>query len=133
MAWLVRHAANIATWTVKGPDGKTAYERTRSKPFTTRLLRFGETCSYKLRSQEPIPSAGDGRKWHEGTFVGVDQRTGQYMIDDSGVIKFARTIMRMPEPDKFNKTELARVAVTPWDMHVPREMEVVFKDKSDEN
>ena len=40
--------------------------------------------------------------------------------------------MRMPEPDKFNKTELARVAVTPWDMHVPREMEVVFKDKSDE-
>ena len=73
MAWLVRHAANIATWTVKGPDGKTAYERTRSKPFTTRLLRFGETCSYKLRSQEPLPSAGDGRKWHEGIFVGLDQ------------------------------------------------------------
>ena len=24
------------------------------------------------------------------------------------------------------------MAVTPWDMHVPREMEVVFKDKSDE-
>jgi hypothetical protein len=64
--------------------------------------------------------------------VGDDQRTGQYMIYDSGVIKFARTIMRMPEPDKFNKTELARVAVTPWDMHVPREMEVVFEDKSDE-
>ena len=61
--------------------------------------------------------------------MGVDQRTGQYMIHDSGVIKFARTIMRMPEPDKFNKEELAKIAA--WDMHVPREMEVVFKDKSE--
>ena len=24
-----------------------------------------------------------------------------------------------------------KIAVTPWDVHVPREMEVVFKDKSD--
>ena len=39
--------------------------------------------------------------------------------------------MRMPEPDKFNKEELAKIAFTPWDMHVPREMEVVFKDKSE--
>ena len=54
---------------------------------------------------------GDGRKWHTGTFVGVDQRTGQYMIHDSGNIKFARTIMRMPEPEKFNKEELAKIAV----------------------
>ena len=72
IAWLVRHAANIATWTVKGPNGLTAYQRTRSKSFTTRLLRFGKTCSYKLSSQEPIPSARDGRKCHEGTFVGVE-------------------------------------------------------------
>ena len=84
-----------------------------------------------MRSQEPIPSVGDDRKCHEGTFVGVDQRAGQYMIHGSGVIKVARTIMRMPEPDKFNKEELAKIAVTPWDMHVPREMEVVFKDKSE--
>ena len=86
---------------------------------------------YKLWSLELIPSAGDGRKWHEGTVVGVDQRTGQCMINDSGDIKFARTIIRMPEPDAFNKDELAKIDVTPWDLHVPREAEVIFKDKSE--
>ena len=39
--------------------------------------------------------------------------------------------MRMPKPDKFNEQELAKIAVTPWDMHVPREMEAVFRDKSE--
>ena len=39
--------------------------------------------------------------------------------------------MRMPEPDKLNKDELSIIAGTPWDMQVPHEMEVVFKDKSD--
>ena len=39
--------------------------------------------------------------------------------------------MTMPEPDKFNKEELAKIAVTPWDLHVPREAEVIFKDKSE--
>ena len=116
IAWLTRHAANIVTWTVKGPDGLTAYQRARSKPFTTRLLRFGERCTYKIRSQEPLAPAGDGRKWHVGTFVGVDQRTGQYMIHDSGNVKFARTLLRMPEPDKFDKDELAKIVVTPWDL-----------------
>ena len=71
----------IVSWrTVVGPDGITAYNRVRSKPFKTRLLRFGETCSYKIRAQEPSSSSGDGRRWHEGIFRGVDDSTGQYMI-----------------------------------------------------
>ena len=52
------------------------------------------------------------------------------MVHDSGSIKFATTIMRMPEPDKFNKEELAKIAVTPWGLHVPCEPEVVLKGKS---
>lgn len=45
--------------------------------------------------------------------MGVDQRMGQYMIHDSGVIRSARTIMRMPEPGKLNKDELSKIADTP--------------------
>ena len=56
---------------------------------------------------------------------------GQYMIHDSGNIKFARTIIRMPEPDKLNKKALAKIAVTPWDLLVPREADVIFEDKSE--
>ena len=93
----------IVNWTVVGPDGITAYNRVRSKPFKTRLLRFGETCSYKIRAQEPLSSSGDGRQWHEGIFIGVDERR----------VIYARPILRKPNPLKLNKDDLAKVAVTP--------------------
>ena len=62
---------------------------------------------------------------------GSRPKAGQYMVHDSGNKRFARSIMRMPEPDKFNKEELAKIAVTPWDLHVPREPEGILKDKSE--
>ena len=87
MAWLMRHAADVVNWSMKGPDGLTAYQSVRSKPFRTRLLRFGEMCSYKVRAHEPLPSLGDGRRWHVGAFISIDRRTGQYMIHDGGEVK----------------------------------------------
>ena len=113
MAWLVRRAADVVNWSMKGPDGLAAYQRVRSKPFRTRLLGFGEMCSYKVRAHEPLPSSGDGRRWHVGAFIGVDRRTGQYVIHNGGEVKYARTILRMPEANKFDRTELAKIAVTP--------------------
>ena len=80
----------IVNWTVKGPDGITAYHRLRSKPFESRLLRFGEACSYKNTAQEPLSPSGDGRRWHEGTLIGIHERTGQYMIHDDGQVKYTR-------------------------------------------
>ena len=101
MAWLVRHAADVVNWNMRGPDRLTAYQRVRPKPFRTRLLGCGEMCSYKVRARELLPSSGDGRRWHVGAFIGVDRRTGQYMIHDGGEIKYARTIQRMPEANAF--------------------------------
>ena len=72
MAWLVRHAANIVTWTIQGPDGLTAFQRVRSKPFRTRLLRFAVAGCDKARAQELLPSSGDGRRWQVGISVGVN-------------------------------------------------------------
>ena len=74
---MVRHSADIVTWCPKGHDGRTAYQRARSRDFKTRLLTVGEVCRFKNRSHEP---ASSGQVWHEGVFVGIDQRTGQYMI-----------------------------------------------------
>ena len=130
MTWLVRHVGDIMNWTVKGHDGKTAYERVRGKEFRTRLPGFGELVRYKLRAQEPIPSSGDGRRFHVGPFVGIDRRTGQYMIHGGDGIKMARTIMRLPEANKFDKEELSKISATPFDLHRARDLEVVFKDKA---
>ena len=44
----------------------------------------------------------------------------------------ARTIMRMPGAEKWDKEALVKISCTPYTMHQPREPEVVFKEKKDE-
>ena len=132
VAWMASHAAALITWCAKGHDGRTAYQRVRGKEFRTRLLAFGEACRFKNRSQEPMRGIVDGRRFHEGIFVGIDRRTGQYMLHDGNDIKMARTILRMPGAEKWNKDALVRVGCTPYDLHQPREPEVIFREKTGE-
>ena len=132
IAWLAQHPADVLNGTTKGPEGKTPYHKVRGKPFMTRLMRFGKTCRYKNRSHEPLSANSDCRRFHIGTFVGIDLRTGQYMLHGDEGIKFARTIVRLLEANKFDKAELSKVASTPWDLHKPREAEVILKDKKED-
>ena len=128
ISWMIRHAADLVTWCSKGHDGRTAHQRLRGRDFKTRLLGFGELCRFKNRSHEQ--SAGNS-VWHTGIFVGIDQRTGQYMLFADDGVKLARTITRVPESEKFDKDMLAGVNATPYDLHQPRKPEVVFKEKID--
>ena len=102
MAWLIRHAAALITWCAKGHDGLTAYQRVRAREFRTRLMSFGEMCHFKNRSTEPLGGIADGRRFHTGVFIGIDRRTGQYMLYSDGDVKLARTVTRVPEIDKWN-------------------------------
>ena len=130
IAWLAQHSADVLNWTTEGPEGKTPYNKVRGKPFQTPLMRFGETCRFKSRSHEPRSTTGDGRRFHTGTLI--DRRTGHYMLHGNEGIKFVRTVVWLREANKFDKAELSKVASTPWDLHSPRETEVIFKDKKEE-
>ena len=132
VAWLVRHAANLVTWCSKGHDGQTAYQRVRQRQFTTKLLGFGESCSFRIRAHEPITNSDGGRRFHKGVFVGIDRRTGQYMLHYNGEIKLARTVMRSPDDEKYSKDALSSVNTTPWNMFEAKPTEVIFKEKSAE-
>ena len=79
---MVRHAAATITWCAKWHDGRIAYKRVWSKACKTRLMVFGQSCRFKIKSQEPVINTSDGRRFHSGVFVGIDRRTGQYMIYD---------------------------------------------------
>ena len=129
MTWLVRHAANVITWCSKGHDGQTAYQRVRQRQFTTRLMGFGEVCSFKLRAQEPIANSIGGRRFHRGIFVGIDKRTGQYMLHSPEGVKLARTVVRVPDAEKYSKEDLSAVCSTPWDLFQAKPAEVVFQKK----
>ena len=77
MTWLAPHAAAILRYRSRGDDGKTPHERVRLRPFNSRLIGFGERCSYKSRSKEPL---NDDHKWHHGLFLGNCFSTGQFIL-----------------------------------------------------
>ena len=53
------------------------------------------------------------------------------MIYSDDSIKLARTVVRVPTLQKWDRESLSAVKATPHSLHVPKEMEVVFKDKVD--
>ena len=132
VSWMLRYAAAIITWCTKGHDGRTTYQRVRGKEFRKRLMAFGESCRFKSRSHEPNGGNADGRRFHAGIFVGVDRRTGQYMLHGGNSIKLARTVLRMPGAEKWNKEAKSKIGCTPHGLHQPREPDVFFREKKEE-
>ena len=53
------------------------------------------------------------------------------MIHVGNGIQYARTAMRLPEPNKWEKDRLAEIEATPRSLHVPKDPEVIFRDKKD--
>ena len=92
-------------------------------------MQFGEFCRFKNRSQESLANVSGGSRFHSGIFLGIDSRTGQYMIYSDDAVKQARTVVRVPMLHKWNKSLLADVRMTPYALHTPGETEVIFKDR----
>ena len=129
VAWLAQHATFGLTTRIKGDDGKTAYERVRMRPFSTRMLEFGELCRHKLDTREAQQNGTFAARWGQGIFVGIDKMTGRYVIWDGEKVVQARSVQRMPDCQKWNKDKVASVALRPQQLHEPREPRVRFRDQ----
>ena len=64
-------------------------------------------------------------------WLGIDGRTGQHILFDAsqGGIQYARTLMRMPDAQKFDLDKIASVTATPWSIHETAQQDGVFADK----
>ena len=51
------------------------------------------------------------------------------MVHTCQEIGYARSVLRLAESRKWNSDELAKVASTPWDLHQPKDPEVVFRER----
>ena len=125
MHWLVGHAADILTWRIRNVDGLTAYQRARGKPFVYKLIGFGERCNYKFNSKVPV---GESDRWDLGIYIGRDKLNGQHVLFNparSEVCR-ARTIMRLPNAQKWCRDSVAKVSATPFSIHVDQGPDVIF-------
>ena len=98
LKWLVEHAAHLYNRHKVGPDGKTPYERWKSKRAKRLLCEFGERVLYL-----PLQGARNGKlgaKFEYGIFVGVLERSGEAIIStEAGMVK-ARTVKRLLEENR---------------------------------
>ena len=131
IAWLAPHCAWTLTIRVRGDDGKTAYQRVRLKPFSTRMLEFGEHCRYKINRPEMKNAGTMTAKWDRGVFLGICKMTGRYRIWTGEGVSAARTVVRLPDVEKWSMEKIAGVTQRPHQLHENSEPQVVFREPAD--
>ena len=67
-----------------------------------------------------------------GCWLGIDYKTGQYVYCANDTIKYTRTLLRMPDAQKWSAENLATIRQTPFDIHATAEPEVIFRDREAE-
>ena len=105
---------------VRGQDSRTAQQLARSSGASTRLIPFGQVCRFEARSKEK-GIGPDMTRWSSGVYLGIERRTGQYMIYDqkTGSVYHARTIAQVPGPSKWSIDTIKEMLSTTWKSHSP--------------
>ena len=114
LAWLVVHCGVIRTIWARGSDGRTGFERIRGSQCSAKPPCFAEYVRFKCRAHEG--SIGEtGLRFRTGVWLGLCLRTGQDIIFDDvdRVVRYARTIQRLPDNEKWQLDMVSEVNVLP--------------------
>ena len=90
--WLVKLAADLINRFQVGEDGKTSFQRWKTKKFNEELPEFGEKVMFKAPDTKGKDKANV--RWREGHYLGVFDKSNELLIClPDGVIK-VRDVMR---------------------------------------
>ena len=99
--WLVRHTAYLLNRYAVHADGNTSYFRRWHKDHRHPLCEFGETVQYLLPTSKQLPKME--QRFFPAIWLGRDTTTGETLLGIANKVIRARTIRRMPRPEKYNK------------------------------
>ena len=101
VAWMVRHTAYLLNRYAIHSDGNTSFFRRWHKEHKTPLCEFGETVLYMLPNSTVIPKME--QRFMPGIWLGKDTTSNENLIGITNKVVRARTIRRLPAPEKYNK------------------------------
>ena len=105
-----------------GKDGITGYHRVRGRPFTKRLIQFGEVVLAQLHTKGP--DAHDRGKldarWSEGVMLGYGSKSPSYWIGDADGVRLVRSVKRLPTAYQWNKAKIEDLSFEKRGTHVSR-------------
>ena len=127
VSYLVAYTAWMITVRVVGPDGRTAYERIRHRPYIKRLVPFGEVVQAYLQPKSPERLAQGTLNAHAmaGVVLGYGAQSHTYVVFADGGIHLFRSIYRLSLPNRWSAEKLQEVNITRTGQYHPRGARVV--------
>ena len=112
-SWLVEHAAWLLTVRKVGEDGQSPYQRVRGRPFTKRLVEFGERALYKLHMRGPHfdHRGAMEERWQRGQVLGFTHHSNQYYMWTGEQVVKARVVQRLKRDSRWHLEGLERINV----------------------
>ncbi len=108
LQWLVRWAGVSLSRYVVGKDGRTPYERIRTRRCHAPLARFGEMVFFKRSGKPKLQAANVESKVESGVWVGIATRTGDSIImTNEGTVR-AWTVKRRADEYKWDAAYIER-------------------------
>ena len=115
--WLVRHTAYLLNRYATHADGNTSYFRRWNKDHRAPICEFGETVQYLLPTVKQLPKME--QRFFKAIWLGRDTATGETLLGISNKVIRARTIRRMPKPEKYDKQMFDIISQTGQTMAPP--------------
>ena len=110
-AWLMKHAAFLHNRFFVGTKGTPPYEAVHGRRFRGKLIPFGEKCIGYVKSK----FKGD-LQWRKAVFVGVNERTGAYvLLGEEGGFE-TRSLRRLPREEQWDAQAVVCAKGLPWDL-----------------
>ena len=112
-SWLVLHAADVYNKLYVGPDGHTAYERVRGRPYTGTMFEFGQVILYKTSSK--VQGGDMSARWAKGMWLGKRFTSEEHLIAmTGGLVAVSEAVRDHPEV-VWDSQLFDGVVGVPWD------------------
>ncbi len=132
--WLLEHVCLLLNAQSRGHDGLTPWQRVRGRPFSQKLVGFGEVVLYKLPTKGPQhnPDGNMGTRWREGVFLGYSRSSHTYTLATPDGKMQSRALMRRPPDNRWSQEALAGIKTTPWLEREKPEVQARFQQEAQE-
>ena len=111
--WMVRWAAMMISRYMVGKDGKTGYERRRSRKCKIPVVPFGETVWYKQVREGKERKDKFNSEWEEGIWLGHARNSNEAIIGlNDGVVR-AYAIRRKDDGNRWDPLRIKGIKGTP--------------------
>lgn len=115
LCWLVDYCGTLLSRFQRGPDGRTAYERSTGKTWKIKLPEFGENVWYQPLKGERAHGKLEP-KFELGVFLGIQEGTAMRWVGTpTGVVR-TWTIKTLPDDAKWQMDVLNGFIGLPWQL-----------------